>query len=905
MIDSFNFIKSYLEIYKKILVKNILLKEIFYSLSILILILLISICLTFFFPYPDLFLFLRFFIFILLIFIIIKTFFSIFKVKKLSLEDVACLIEKERKEINNHLINSYQLSFNNNYPVSFINKLRNNTVEIIKNLHPYTLIDKRKLFYTLRIFIISLSLLILSLLFTPDRYKNNLFALFTAKNPSFYIEPGNCEIEKGDNLLIKCFTKSKKTPVIKIRDGEIKTEKMEKHNTFYSYFIPSVKTPFYYRISGENFISTWYYVKIREKTRIKKLILYIKYPEYTKKEKEKKEISFSSFSLFENSKVKMDVFFNNKVGKTFLILSNGEIFLDDGLSSRKTFNFDTSTPVLYEFKFFDPVKKKFYKTERKKIDIIYDSSPFVEIVKPGKDLYGKKKIDIEIVANDDFGIKKVILKGNSGEGEISDKDKKLLSLNLNGIQKKKINFSFYLPEGTKLPFYYYAECYDNKIPSNIGRSSIFYIYPFSKVSEKEKIFEESEKMEEMKKIAEKIKKQLQSFINDEKDLIEAAKKISQIKNLSSEKDLQNIIETQDKYLNIFQKMVNDLDKLGKQTKGEFTLSDELVEMLSHVQKSKENIKKKAIHMAITESQIGLEKAEEITSNLEKWLAEYPDNIKWDLVEPSEEYDVPEAELPDELEDIIGDLIEKEEDMKEEIEDLTSSWMDSLDKGAGWGVSDGPISNMSAKGITGNLMPNQQEIGGRSGEGRTGRSYGEMVEKTATGKGGRKTPARLTPDNLEPGQVQDKSKQSPLGPTGGGKVSGWGPEGLRGPVEEYSFKYDLLAKKQKEIIDKAEKVLKELKIRNVYNPQLERSIKAMKEFQIQLKSGKYKDLMKTKSKIISNLKQANETITKQLLLKTEKIKRNKLRNISGNSFWTDEIPDGYEKVVVKYLKLMSE
>jgi len=905
MIDSFKFIKSYLEIYKKILLKNTLWKEIFHSLSILILTLLISIYLTFFFPHPDLFLFLRSIIFILLTFVITKTFLNIFKVKKLSLEDIACLIEKEKKEINNHLINSYQLSFSNNYPVSFIKKLRNDTVEIIKNFPPYTLIDKRKLFYTMRIFIISLFLFVISLLFTPDRYKSNLFTLFTAKNPSFYIEPGNCEVEKGEKLLIKCFTKSRKVPVIKIRNGEIKTKKMEKQSGFYSYFIPSVNTPFYYRISGENFISTWYYVKIREKTRIKKIILYIKYPEYTKKRKEKKEIPFSSFSLFENSKVRMEVFFNNKVGKTFLILSNGEIFLDDGLSNRKTFKFDITTPVLYEFKFFDPVKKRDYTIERKKIDVIYDSSPFVEIIKPGKDLYGKKKIDIEIVANDDFGIKKVILKGNSGEGEISNKDKVILSLNLNEAKSKKIKTSFYLSKNAKLPFYYYAECYDNKIPSNIGRSSIFYIYPFSKISQKEKIFEESEKVKEMKEMVEEIKKQLQSFINDEKDLIEAAKKISQIKNLSSEKDLQNMIETQDKYLNLFQKIVNDLDKLGKQTKGKFTLSDELIEMISHIQKSNENIKKKSIHMAISESQIGLEKAEEITSNLEKWLAEYPDYIKWDLEEPSNEYDVPEAELPDELEDIIGDLIEQEEDMKEEIEDLTSSWMDSLDKGAGWGVSDGPISNMSAKGITGNLMPNQQEIGGRSGEGRTGRSYGEMVEKTATGKGGRKTPARLTPDNLEPGQVQDKSKQTPIGPTGGGKVSGWGPEGLRGPVEEYTFKYDLLAKKQKEIVDKAEKVLKELKIRNINNPQLERSIKAMKEFQIQLKTGKYKDLMKTKSKIISNLKQANEIIVKQLLLKTENLKRLKLHDISEKGFWIDEIPDGYEKVVIKYFKLMSE
>ena len=73
-------------------------------------------------------------------------------------------------------------------------------------------------------------------------------------------------------------------------------------------------------------------------------------------------------------------------------------------------------------------------------------------------------------------------------------------------------------------------------------------------------------------------------------------------------------------------------------------------------------------------------------------------------------------------------------MTEDVEDVTSSWLDSIDKGAGWDAADGPISSMSAKGVTGNLLPNQQEIGGRSGEGRTGRSSGQMVEETARRQG---------------------------------------------------------------------------------------------------------------------------------------------------------------------------
>ena len=77
-----------------------------------------------------------------------------------------------------------------------------------------------------------------------------------------------------------------------------------------------------------------------------------------------------------------------------------------------------------------------------------------------------------------------------------------------------------------------------------------------------------------------------------------------------------------------------------------------------------------------------------------------------------------AELPEELEDLIGELLDEEEDLAEDVEDLSSGWADSLDKGAGWSTEDGPISNYSAQGKTGNRSPNKSEISGRSGEGRS-------------------------------------------------------------------------------------------------------------------------------------------------------------------------------------------
>ena len=182
-------------------------------------------------------------------------------------------------------------------------------------------------------------------------------------------------------------------------------------------------------------------------------------------------------------------------------------------------------------------------------------------------------------------------------------------------------------------------------------------------------------------------------------------------------------------------------------------------------------------------QLGAEMAKEMTTNIEKWLPDTPDREKWSQEEPltDDMKEAPMAELPKEMEDIVGKLMEDEEDLFDEMEDASSSWADSLDKGAGWDAMDGPISNNSARGVTGNRLPNTSEIAGRSGEGRQGKSSGEFVGDTAVGKGGRKTPSRLTPDAFVKGQIKDYSKDPVGGATGGGKESGGGGEGLHGPV----------------------------------------------------------------------------------------------------------------------------
>ena len=157
--------------------------------------------------------------------------------------------------------------------------------------------------------------------------------------------------------------------------------------------------------------------------------------------------------------------------------------------------------------------------------------------------------------------------------------------------------------------------------------------------------------------------------------------------------------------------------------------------------------------------------------------------------------------------------------------FVTPWADSLDKGAGWDAADGPISNMSARGVTGNRLPNTSEIGGRSGEGRSGKSSGEFVGDEAVGKGGRKTPSRLTPDPIMKGQIKDHSRDPTGGATGGGKESGEGGEGLEGPGAGPKGPRDhqRLAGKQAALRNKAESIDAQFQVGNFHHTDLKKLV----------------------------------------------------------------------------------
>jgi hypothetical protein len=258
-------------------------------------------------------------------------------------------------------------------------------------------------------------------------------------------------------------------------------------------------------------------------------------------------------------------------------------------------------------------------------------------------------------------------------------------------------------------------------------------------------------------------------------------------------------------------------------------------------------------MAVADEDMGLEKAKELSSNIEKWLSNSPDRTQWNMEDPTSKTDLPMPELPKELEDMVGELMEQQEDLFDQMEDSNANWADSMDKGVGWDAADGPIADMSAKGVTGNQLPNNNEMNGRSGEGRSGKSQGEYVGDTAIGKGGRNTPTRLDPTPFQKGQIKDSSKDPTGGATGGGKISGAGAEGLEGPVPpQMKQQMQRLATKQAELRNKAERLNLQYKLARYDNYKLLESIALMRRTESDLEANRYQNAMRERDVMLDSM-----------------------------------------------------
>ena len=290
------------------------------------------------------------------------------------------------------------------------------------------------------------------------------------------------------------------------------------------------------------------------------------------------------------------------------------------------------------------------------------------------------------------------------------------------------------------------------------------------------------------------------------------------------------------------------------------------------------------------------------------MLDAPDSIQWRMEEPlaNKPMAIPEMPLPDALEDLIGDLLQTAEEFDQEADDMTSAWGDNLDQ-AGWGMSDGPISTFSAKGKTGNDLPNSMELTGRAGDGRRGKSAGQMVGDTARGLEGRKTPARVGNERYEPGALKQTARDDPAGATGGGKKTGSGRIGLQGGTPP-DFVRDMkrLSEKQAGLREKADQVAQKLDAIGVNTRRLNESINLMKSVESDLRDLRYQDAARKRRVALGLLENALTDLDQATAVQLSRARdlppelREELIQSSDEAY-----PEGYEAMLKSYFRALSE
>jgi hypothetical protein len=305
--------------------------------------------------------------------------------------------------------------------------------------------------------------------------------------------------------------------------------------------------------------------------------------------------------------------------------------------------------------------------------------------------------------------------------------------------------------------------------------------------------------------------------------------------------------------------------------------------------------------------MGVGLATKMKEDLETWMADAPDATRWVMEEPLDKMTpkVPEMPLPKALEDLVGDLLQKAEEFDEEADDVTSAWGDNLDQ-AGWGVSDGPIATFSAKGKTGNDQPNNNEMTGRSGDGRRGKSSGQMVGDTARGLQGRKTPARVGNERYEPGQLKQEGSEDPNGATGGGKKAGAGKKGLQGgSPPDFTRDMGRLSEKQALLREQAEQVAKKLDTVGITSGRLKESIRLMKQVENDLRDKRYEDAARKRRVALSQLRSSVIEMDQASGLDSSRARnlpaqlRTELLQAADEGY-----PAGYESLLKSYYKALS-
>lgn len=295
-------------------------------------------------------------------------------------------------------------------------------------------------------------------------------------------------------------------------------------------------------------------------------------------------------------------------------------------------------------------------------------------------------------------------------------------------------------------------------------------------------------------------------------------------------------------------------------------------------------------------------------DMEMWLTAKPDATRR-LTENFDQVEMPKMavlDLPAELQDIIGELLEQQKEIAEQAHDSATNQA-VPDLPMGWDIAEGEWSSFSAKGKSGNEAPDHKPQDGRSLVGRQGMADGETV--AATGKihqGDENLENRHTRDPAQAGQVQEEQPTDAVA-TGGGKLSGFDDEfgqPGQGPRRDANLPGSPLGL-QAMLRRQAEAIYARASLLHIRTGSLDDVVRAMREAEDALREGRpIQQIRELQRRVVATLQQAQADLAAGFHDAEVLPAAPSMPGTEQRAGVPDEAPAQYRELVAEYFKSLS-
>ncbi len=300
---------------------------------------------------------------------------------------------------------------------------------------------------------------------------------------------------------------------------------------------------------------------------------------------------------------------------------------------------------------------------------------------------------------------------------------------------------------------------------------------------------------------------------------------------------------------------------------------------------------------------------------EMWLTSKPDNLamnteSFDKQELKKNGPITLMPLPTKMEDIIGDLLKQQEDLKKKAEDSAAN-QGSADMFAGWDIKEGQWASYAGKGKSGNEAPDHKEQDGRSGIGREGLSEGEAVGGSGKiGEGDKNIEKRRTKDSAASGKIELEG-DSKAKATGGGKEAGTADEkgmGGDGPRRDAQSNQGAPGDFQEMLRRDTETIYAQAAVQHIKTGELDKAIRHMRQAEDALQKGlPIKQVQEFQKRAIWALKATQVELSGGVAGESVSLSPTGEETAMDDQVASvaDEAPGRYKDMVSKYYKALGE